>query len=521
MEKVSATQFVRIWAVLGLLALILIWFLPWRFQTNDDELMMWLVSGAYTGEPESYAVFIHPILSWIFAKLYTVFPEIPWYPLTWFGLIYGSYLALILSLRKGIVDLNYRNILALFSLLLFLHFGLFPQFTIVSGIATFSGLLLLSKINTMKSANLVFLALALITASILIRWESTLLILIVFIFFRLNFMPLSDILSLVKLVVAPSLLLLVLVGVKIGWEKQSEYADFVSYNRARAAVSDHPVSYNFIKNEKYEIGSPWFFFSQWMMEDDGIDVQELHNKKEELDAENNSYNQISNSLERLITVMKEEAFKSSFSLLLIFYYFYSFKFSSKSLIFLSFWACFFLVFNHFFILNGRVVILFVLPILFPLILVPTQRKVEKIPFITIVAFLLLLFGYHLANFSALSKARLIMQNEYKSLIERVPEQAVIVLEGYKENHLGIDYTLKNSVPLLSLGWISKSPFQQKKLKHSGLAQLSDASEFYLIGVDVNNQYFFPMYMNYLGGNFQLENKIELENFILFHYIKPY
>ncbi|MEP1087428.1 MAG: hypothetical protein ABJH01_12185, partial [Algoriphagus sp.] len=98
MEKVSATHFLRFWAVLGLFALVLIWFLPWRFQTNDDELMMWLVSGAYTGTPESYAVFIHPILSWIFSELYTALPDVPWYPLTWFGVLYLSYLGIVISL---------------------------------------------------------------------------------------------------------------------------------------------------------------------------------------------------------------------------------------------------------------------------------------------------------------------------------------------------------------------------------------------------------------------------------------
>jgi hypothetical protein len=65
--------------IFGLLALASVWFLPWRFQVNDDVLMMWLVSGAYTGTPETYAVFIHPILSWIFSRLYAAFPFVNWY----------------------------------------------------------------------------------------------------------------------------------------------------------------------------------------------------------------------------------------------------------------------------------------------------------------------------------------------------------------------------------------------------------------------------------------------------------
>lgn len=354
MAKIRSNSFLLFWSLLGLGGLIIIWFLPWRFQTNDDELMMWLVSGAYTGTPESYAVFIHPILSWIFAKFYTFFPSIPWYPLTWFGVLFGSYSAIILSLTLSQLDLNRRNLTALFSLLLFLHFGLFPQFTIVSGVAALSGLLLLVTRSSRKSSFLYLYGLVLIVISTLIRWESTILILLGFSFYWVCFYYSAKTRITVKAFLPPILIILVLVVFKIRWEKQAAYAEFVHYSHARASVSDHPVSYRLISEEQLSQSSPWFFFSQWMMEDDQLGVEELQNRKAKLDSEFYSLDQAANSLERLFSVMKEEAFKSVFSFLLFFYYLFTFKSSKKHLVFIGSWALFFLGFNHFYILNGRV-----------------------------------------------------------------------------------------------------------------------------------------------------------------------
>jgi len=63
--KTKQEVFFEFWAILGLGGLGCDLVPPWRFQTNDDELMMWLVSGDFTGRalnPMPYS--IHPILSW-------------------------------------------------------------------------------------------------------------------------------------------------------------------------------------------------------------------------------------------------------------------------------------------------------------------------------------------------------------------------------------------------------------------------------------------------------------------------
>lgn len=110
-----------------------------------------------------------------------------------------------------------------------------------------------------------------------------------------------------------------------------------------------------------------------------------------------------------------------------------------------------------------------------------------------------------------------MQIEFLSLTKSIPNESLLVIEGYPENFLGINYTLDKPVPFLSLGWISKSPFQKKKLKNLNLGHISDAKEYYLLGVDINKEFFFTDYMYYLGRNYILESKIEEDNFIRFHF----
>lgn len=517
----KSNSFLLFWSFLGMGAMITIWFLPWRFQVNDDVIMMWLVSGAYTGTPEAYAVFIHPILSWIFSKLYTMVPSIPWYPLTWFIVMYLSYLGLILTLSQIKMGSNSKNILSLFCLFLFLHFGLFLQFTLVAGIAGFSGLLLFYTASGKRIRALYFFSLVLFTYSIMIRWESFVLILLGYGFYLLCFKSVNETLKNSMHILIPLFVLVILVGSKMMWEKQSEYADFLNFNKARGAVSDHPVTYKLILEDKLVSSPEWFFFSHWMMEEHTLTIEQLKERKSELDSELLTVDQIINSLYRLVLVIRAEAFKSVFSLILIGLYLFRLKASKKSLIFLGTWVSFFLVFNHFFVLNGRVVVLFFLPFLFPLILESVQKPIEKKITQAIFSFLVLFFGYHLVNFFGEVRAREAMRKQFISLTSKLPMSSLLVMEGYDENYLGINYSMENPVPFLSLGWISRSPFQQKKLEKFGLGKLAEAKEFYLLGVDENEAFFFPEYMDYLNGDFRLERKTELENFILFHYTKSF
>lgn len=130
-----------IWQLVGSLSLLFILFLPWRFQVNDDELMMWLVSGAYTGTPESYAVFIHPILSWFFSVLYKLVPHLPWYPIVWFSILWFSYLVFVGQVFEKCKEGWLASCWSLIILAFLVHFTFFLQFSMVAAFAVSSGLL--------------------------------------------------------------------------------------------------------------------------------------------------------------------------------------------------------------------------------------------------------------------------------------------------------------------------------------------------------------------------------------------
>src|SRR5690606_3735370 len=176
MERLKTVSFLQFWSILGLICMITIWFQPWRFQTNDDVLMMWLVSGAYTGTPESYAVFIHPILSWSLSKLYSLSPDFNWYGATWFFGIFLSYRLVLGTISLTGFITEWKVLFSLLILVISLHFAYFPQFTLVAGYLGFAGLLTFLYDSPKNSKVSFFLGMVAIFLSIIIRAEAFLLV---------------------------------------------------------------------------------------------------------------------------------------------------------------------------------------------------------------------------------------------------------------------------------------------------------------------------------------------------------
>lgn len=512
-------KFLGFWSGIGLLTFFILWFLPWRFQTNDDLIMMWLVSGAYTGEPESYAVFIHPGLSLVFSLLYQAFPMVEWYAITWFSVLYGSFYAIVTILSYLQQSQAWKNTVTLFVLILFFHFGIFLQFTVVAGVAGFVGFLLLTFPFEGKKPRPFFLGYLLVFLSILIRWESFVLIGTGWFVCQLFFLDKFPEQQIFRRLVIVLFLFSFLFIWKLGFERYSDYSEFVTYSKARAGVSDHPVFVQLIKSKEIVPPEPWFFFGQWMMDEDAISVNDLVLKKKELDQRLFSWSQLKSGLYRLKGVIAAEVFKSSFVIILLLVFFRSFFFSRSAWAFAFLWLGFMLVFNHFFILNGRVLILFFLPFLYPILTKGKEFGANRFPYLVFSSILVVLFLGHFFNFLKEAKGRMIMSREFVALGHEIPQGNLIFIEGYKENYLTQKFTLDHPVPFLSFGWISKSPFQEKALKRLGSAQFAGNSSYYLYGVDVHEEFFLPEYLQSIGKNFYLKDRKELDNFILFHYRK--
>ncbi|MBC6367508.1 hypothetical protein [Algoriphagus sp. AK58] len=263
MELKSTSRFFFIWAVLGALAMALISLLPWRFQVNDDEVMMWLVSGAYTGTPESFAVFLHPLLSWTFSKFYLLFPSIPWYPLMWFGLLYAGFLAFVRLVEKRANLANTRWIWALFAFSFFCHFLFFLQFTLVSAFAITSGLAWrLSRDNGRNELFSLFPEDFLIFLGFLVRPEVLILFLlggaIVFggVFKKILY---------VKKLLIPAILWGIGGLISWMWIQAMGLGEFQNLNELRSQVFDHPAL-QLHKEDLRESNPDLYFFSNGLID---------------------------------------------------------------------------------------------------------------------------------------------------------------------------------------------------------------------------------------------------------------
>ena len=259
MEKVKSKTFFLFWSLLGLGALIFIWFLPWRFQVNDDVIMMWLVSGAYTGTPESYAVFIHPLLSWTFSKLYTFAPTIPWYPFTWYLVIYLSYLVFLKAIEKNFNSTSAKTVWVLFILGLLVHFLFFLQFSIVSAFAISAGFAF--RLNHDSRIFNIYAADLLILFGVLIRMEVLLLFLLGLLGLQLLFRKLY----MAKLLLIPMLFLALGYCFNLLWLNINGLSEFYELNKLRSLVFDHPALQ--MNKSAYLVSDPQLFsFSNGLMD---------------------------------------------------------------------------------------------------------------------------------------------------------------------------------------------------------------------------------------------------------------
>lgn len=518
MGLTSQNRFFLFWSILGAIALLVIWHLPWRFQVNDDEVMMWLVSGAYTGTPETYAVFIHPALSWTFAQLYTFSPETNWYGGTWFWVNGISYLLLLGKTTIWKTDLWTKRALATLILLTSIHFAFFPQFTIVAGFAAFASISIWFSLEQNKSPFLISLSLLLFVSSILIRWESVALIGLGFGLYKLAVLGIAFFRVELRKILVFALLFLTFFGSKWYWEAKSDYVDFLKFNKIRSGVIDHPVFHQEIVGGEVSPESDFYFFSRWYFEADFPSETELMEKKQALDSKLLSGEQFYNSLFRFWRFQKTEAFKSFLIGCIVVLFLFSAKKSPKLYRFFLIWGLFFLLFNYFFLLQGRVVILFFLCFLFPVGMDPPTNIPTKLAKFSMVIFLGV-FLFHSYNFGKEAKGRGIMDHEFTFLKSGVKSNVPIILEGFQEHNSEIEYTLNNQVPFLTTGWISRSPFQKKALARFGFQSFEQIEEYVLITPSTNLEIVFPSYMDFTFGDFQLMDSQNTENFIFLQFSK--
>jgi hypothetical protein len=500
----------RFWITLVGLCLTFFWFVPWRFQTNDDVMMMWLISGAYTGTPEGYAIFIHPLISGILSRFYLLFPEIRWYGLFCYLSIGLSSLLLLKGIERNHTNPRWKLFWRVFILGLSIHLCLFPQFTLLAGYLALSGIWVLFEEGNPhpRIKGFAFLALGL---GMLFRWEAVVLIV-------LGWVAYMGLLSSKNRKIALNQILTIGLGLLLVWGSKKLYeglfvdSDFLKFNQARAKVIDHPIFVRAYFSNKIPVNSDWYFFGRWMFEELPLGLDELKEKKAELDAGFSRWEEFPESLERLFRIQKTELFKSMLILLLLIGFILTpFSWKKKAL-FLGIWLSFFLLFNYFNMLLGRVTFLFFLILLFPILSQSSSDRLGQVWNFSFF-FLLVFICIHISNFLAEAKGRLALNKEMESLLNQKPEGNPVFLEGFFEYNYTNSYSRKRPVPSLSYGWISRSPFQEKAYQLRGFDGQKSMKKFSLIAVKMPEPLVFPDYMKRISGDFEVVSRYETQTLV--------
>jgi hypothetical protein len=516
LEKRTTNILKLFWVGLSLILLLVIWFLPWRFQVNDDVIMMWLVSGAYTGVEENYAVFLHPGLSWGLSSIYKTWDfSISWYALLWFVCIYYSFLLTHFRIRNTSIPSEWKIFLNVLVLAVTIHLCIFPQFTLVSGfLALASWVYILHKNSQGRfMPNLLFLIGVIF--SIMIRAEAFLLVSVgvIYYFFvlKFSFKAYKNIFLLVSLVFS------LLAFSKVVYEQNSIFTDFLEFNNLRHQVIDHPVFFEKSVDREFLADDKWLYFSNWFFQDSSLDLDDLKAKKQLLDKEYFSMKYILRSFSRYWEVQTAELFKGFISALLIFLFIGVYQ-KEKKLFFLFVWFLLFFLANHIFHFRGRVVFLFFIVLLFPVFEGNFKNLSWKIPRVLSLVILTVLV-VHFFNFWSEAKKREAYLFEFDALMALSEKNELVMTEGFSLEYFSQMYSRKTPVPFFIHGWISRSPFQEKALNRFGYRSLTEVEKFDLIVLKEKFPFLTKDFMNSISSTFYLETSIETENLILYKYSK--
>lgn len=437
-------RFILFWAALSGMATLIIWFLPWRFQVNDDEVMMWLVSGAYTGQQEWFAVFLHPILSWTFSKSYYLLPSIPWYPLAWFLILYLSFLAFIKLVFKGSQPLSLKNLWILFAFAFLVHFLFFLQFSMVAAFALTVALSVrLSR--DMNSPFAIFPEDFLLLIGFLVRPEILILFLVGILILKGVFFRDKSVL---KKLTFP--LILWAVGLVITWIclNSNDLQRFHRLNQLRSQVFDHPAL-QLHKDDIKQIHPELYNFSNGL-----IDFQshpELSEKlpqwKEFLDSKRTELLSLDSVFKALSTFVFHEHFLLGLmGLFLAFAVCWNWR--KAGLIFLMLSGVLILA-TPFYLIKVQIYGIISLFFFMNIFLAEPHVKMGKYFNWTFILLLLVGIGFHFYSFIQ-SPKNLISADKLSVEIKNLSKAGQIYLIGKGENYR--DLLFENPLPFKILGW---------------------------------------------------------------------
>ncbi|OOG74572.1 hypothetical protein [Algoriphagus sp. A40] len=445
----SNDRFLLFWSLLGAVGMLTIWHLPWRFQVNDDEIMMWLVSGAYTGKPESFAVFLHPVLSWGFAKLYTVAPAVKWYPACWFLTMFLGYLGYERLIWSRAIENMQAQVWSLFALCILVHFLFFLQFSAVSAFAISAGLANRfgrDSSETLQVFRFYFTDLLLLIG-FLIRPEILFLSLAAYLVLSLLVVRNS---GAIKRLVIPALILVLGYGVSKWYTEKYDLGEFQRINTLRSQVFDHPML-QLYKDEFKNADPDLYHFANGLM-DFGRErdlVGKLEVWKSNLDARRTEKFSAEFLIHSLTFYLYHGRF---FALLMAAFLLFAFAANRKrGLLALVLLILGLLFLAPFYLIKVQIyVLVFLVYFSFSLIHSDMELRI-KVPLVTVFVFLSGLLMYHLSSF--MQSFQNVMpgdpiRKELRSLYERGTRPVYLIEPGNVTGNLYFDRPLN----FKKLGW---------------------------------------------------------------------
>lgn len=235
-----------------------------KYEVSDDFIMEMMVSGAYTGKPSPYIMFMNPIIGILLSSLYNIFGKFNWYFLFQIAIIFLSLCVLTYYFLKW--NKSNSNILLVFIFLLFFTNDLYllVQFTKTATLAICAGTVILldSLMHNDKRKHIYFLGFFFFSIGYLIRGKCIFIVaffaLITFFqhLFNIKFDKRKIILTIKKTmilcIIGFSLLLLFnIFNIQFN-NNYPEYKAFQSFNSYRASIVDYNY-YSYEENkEEYE-----------------------------------------------------------------------------------------------------------------------------------------------------------------------------------------------------------------------------------------------------------------------------
>jgi hypothetical protein len=175
LQKITKYPFLFSFATSSIFVAFNIFFVGMGFDTNDDALMMHISAGSLSGTGSEYIIYSHIYLGQLYVWLYRCFPGYNWYPI-FLVVIHWVSLTATLFFCNVKIPAQGKTMVVFFLLCVETLLLQRLQFTSTSLVAAFAGLqLCLMSIPEKNFTKLIF-AFLLLLLSMLIRWESFLLV---------------------------------------------------------------------------------------------------------------------------------------------------------------------------------------------------------------------------------------------------------------------------------------------------------------------------------------------------------